>query len=103
MSDLPRLPFAFSRGQGVLLGGADDQGVELLLRPGASPAAVAEVRRQVGRPLRLVEVDAETFGRQLAERYGSSFDGQRTFNKKEEVEDGPQLKLAPFMDEAKRE
>ncbi|HTY99985.1 MAG TPA: type II secretion system ATPase GspE [Rhodocyclaceae bacterium] len=71
MSDLPRLPFAFSRGQGVLLGGVDDQGVELLLRPGASPAAVAEVRRQVGRPLRLVEVDAETFGRQLAERYGN--------------------------------
>jgi general secretion pathway protein E len=67
----PRLPFAFSRGQGLLIGAADERGVELLVRPGASPAAVAEVRRQIGQPLRLVEVDAASFDRQLAERYGS--------------------------------
>ena len=67
----PRLPFAFSRSQGVLLGDADDHGVDLLLRPGASPSAVAEVRRQVGQPLRLVEVDVDRFGRELARRYGN--------------------------------
>jgi general secretion pathway protein E len=68
----PRLPFAFARSQGLLIGSANDHEVELLVRPGASPAAVAEVRRQVRRPLRLVQVDAEAFGRHLAERYGGA-------------------------------
>lgn len=71
MSSTTRLPFAFCRSQGVLLGSADEHGVELLLRPGASPAAVAEVRRQLGGQLRLKEVGAESFARQLAERYGN--------------------------------
>jgi len=70
-SKLPRLPFAFSRSQGLLIAASDEHGVELLMRPGVSPAAIAEVRRQVGRALRLVETDSETFGRRLAEHYGS--------------------------------
>ncbi|HTY99986.1 MAG TPA: type II secretion system protein GspD, partial [Rhodocyclaceae bacterium] len=47
--------------------------------------------------------DADSGTEVTADRYAASFEGQRSFNKKEEVEDGPQLKLAPFMDEAKRE
>jgi general secretion pathway protein E len=70
VSKLPRLPFAFSRSQGLLLAATDEGGMELLMRPGVSPAAIAEVRRRFGPSLRLVETDADSFGRRLAERYG---------------------------------
>jgi general secretion pathway protein E len=65
----PALSFAFARRHGVLVVGTTDGIADAVYRPGAAPAAVAEVRRHVGKPLRLTRVESETFDRLLRERY----------------------------------
>ena len=69
--DATRLPpFAFAKRQGVLVGHVPEEGeVELLLRPGAGLQGLAEMRRFLGRPLRLREVSPEVFDRELQKRY----------------------------------
>jgi len=65
-----RLPFAFARRHGVLLGQALDDGrMELICRPGLSPSSLAEVRRFAGVGLALRKVSEEEFDRILQQAY----------------------------------
>ena len=69
MSEL-RLPYGFARRHGVVVTGAGPDGVEVALREGeAVPAALAEVRRLAGRPLKVEQVAAARFDRMLADHY----------------------------------
>ena len=63
------LPFAWAKRHGVLVRSFDEERVEAVVRSGASPAAVAEVRRHLRRPLRIERVDAERFEVLLREAY----------------------------------
>jgi general secretion pathway protein E len=66
---LPSLSFAFAKRHGVLVQQANDGAAEAVYRAGASPASIAEVRRVVGRSLKLQCVDSERFDLLLRERY----------------------------------
>ncbi len=75
VSEPPRpLPFAFAKRHGVLVRGLTDETADVVLRAGASPLALAEVRRHLRRPLTVERVDAERFEALLREAYegGSS-------------------------------
>ena len=65
---LPPLAYAFAKRHGVLL---LDGGVpaHVALREGGDPAALIEVRRALGVPLRIDTLPATTFDRQLSEIY----------------------------------
>ncbi|HFD81157.1 MAG TPA: type II secretion system protein GspE [Gammaproteobacteria bacterium] len=64
-----RPPFLFAKRHGVVLADLDGDEAEVVLGPAADPAAVIELRRHVGRPLRLRRVDAEEFDALLASTY----------------------------------
>lgn len=64
-----RLPFAFARRHGVLLKGIVDGRAHVIVRRGAGPAGVAEVRRYLGLPLTLHDVAEETFETLLQTAY----------------------------------
>ncbi|MGZ8211862.1 MAG: type II secretion system ATPase GspE [Burkholderiales bacterium] len=65
-----RLPYAFAKSQGVVLGGGGDAGVEAFVHSGTSPTALAEARRAFGIRIRTVRMlDPTQFERQLAEAY----------------------------------
>ena len=68
------LPFAFAKRHGVLVRGFTDEGVDVVVREGASPLAVAEVRRHLRRPLTITRVDIDQFETLLRQAYegGSS-------------------------------
>jgi general secretion pathway protein E len=68
------LSFAFAKRYGVMLRALEDDRAEVVFRSGAAPAAIAEVRRHLGRPLRLERVDPEHFDLLLRQSYeaGSS-------------------------------
>jgi general secretion pathway protein E len=68
------LSFAFAKRYGVMLRALEDDRAEVVFRSGAAPAAIAEVRRHLGRPLRLERVDPERFDLLLRQSYeaGSS-------------------------------
>jgi general secretion pathway protein E len=69
-SEITRLPYAFARQYGLILAGADPDGrVELLVRPGLDMAALAEVRRVLGRDVRLTVLDEERFAQSLSRSY----------------------------------
>jgi len=63
------LPFPFARRHGVLIQDMDEHVAQVLMRPDASPLALSEVRRFVGRPLHLQTVPAEDFDQQLQQSY----------------------------------
>jgi len=65
----PGLTFAFARRHGVLVQSTAAGVATAVYRAGASPHAIAEVRRHVGVPLQLSRVDAEVFDRLLRERF----------------------------------
>lgn len=70
------LPYAFSRDNGVLLAPGDDDGpapARLVLREGADPMVLLEVRRALGRPIAVERADAPAFEKKLGEVY--SVDG----------------------------
>ncbi|HET8551429.1 MAG TPA: ATPase, T2SS/T4P/T4SS family, partial [Gammaproteobacteria bacterium] len=73
-----RLPFSFAKRYGLLL--KEDEGAELRLirRDDASPEAILEARRYLGRPFKLDAVSREEFDRQLQytyeDRSGSAMD-----------------------------
>ncbi|GAA5180244.1 type II secretion system ATPase GspE [Niveibacterium umoris] len=70
MSTLPgRLPYAFARAHGVLLGEVADAFAEVVAREDANPAALAEVRRLAGRPLRISSIGRGAFEARLSETY----------------------------------
>jgi len=58
------LPFAFAKRYGLVVTELGSS-AEVTFRPGASPLAVAEARRHLGRPLRLRQVSAHEFDRLL--------------------------------------
>jgi general secretion pathway protein E len=65
------LPYGFARRHGVLVTDLTPNGASVTYKPGVTTAALAELRRHVGVPLRLQEVAPETFDRLLAEQYES--------------------------------
>ncbi|MCX9157586.1 type II secretion system ATPase GspE [Niveibacterium sp. 24ML] len=70
MSTLPsRLPYAFARAHGVLLGEVADEFAEVVAREDANPAALAEVRRLAARPLRINSIGRSAFEARLSETY----------------------------------
>ncbi|MFN3985096.1 MAG: type II secretion system ATPase GspE [Rhodocyclaceae bacterium] len=72
MSAASPLPYGFAKSHGVLLGALGDERAELILREDASPAALAEVRRVVGKPLTLRRVSSQDFEARLAEAYSGN-------------------------------
>ena len=64
-----RLPFAFARRYGLLVRAGGDGAAECLYRPPVSPTAMAEVRRQLRVPFRLVPVEEQEFDEQLQRLY----------------------------------
>jgi general secretion pathway protein E len=63
------LPFSFAKRHGLLVHGYADGRAQTLVRRDASPASLAEVRRFIGRPLRLAVVDAKEFDALLQAYY----------------------------------
>jgi general secretion pathway protein E len=63
------LSFAFAKRFGVLVRGLSETSADVVCRTGASPLAVAEVRRHVRRPLQLEHVDVERFDLLLRQVY----------------------------------
>jgi general secretion pathway protein E len=72
----PLLPLAFCRRHGVLLRSLEGGRLQLALHPDATPLAIAEARRHVGRPLALERVGAERFEELLREAYEAGSDAQ---------------------------
>ncbi|OSZ63252.1 type II secretion system protein GspE [Sphingomonas sp. IBVSS1] len=64
------LPYGFARATGLILTAIGDT-AEVARRPGSRTAALAEVRRIAGRPLRLTDVSAADFDRLLQNHYAS--------------------------------
>jgi general secretion pathway protein E len=64
-----RLPYAFARAHGVLLGEVGETHAEVLAREDASPLALAEVRRMLGLPLKLSSFSRGAFEARLSEAY----------------------------------
>ncbi len=66
-----RLPYAFARKAGVIDAGGD-QPARVLMRAGADPMALIEVRRNLGLRLAVETVPAPEFDRRLQETYAGS-------------------------------
>ena len=77
----PVLPYGFAKRFGVVITGQDDAGVDVGLREGEDPRVLAEVRRVVGRPIRVDVVPGPGFDRLLSGNYalggftGAAIDG----------------------------
>jgi len=69
VSDAARLSFAFAKRHGVLVRAAEGEEVLLTCREGADPRGIAEVRRHLGRRLKLERVPADTFEAMLQKAY----------------------------------
>jgi len=68
---LPRLPFAFAKRHGVLVEDAEADHPAVVFREGTQPSSIAEVRRVLGRRLKLRRVNAEEFDNLLQASYES--------------------------------
>jgi general secretion pathway protein E len=68
---LPRLPFAFAKRHGVLVEDAEADHPAVVFREGTQPSSIAEVRRVLGRRLKLRRVNAEEFDSLLQASYES--------------------------------
>jgi general secretion pathway protein E len=67
------LPYAFAKNHGVLIAAQHDDAIEIVLRDGADVAAIAEVRRNFGMPLRVVaNLSQPLFDARLAESYAQT-------------------------------
>lgn len=69
-----RLPYSFARRHGVIVVDSTASGLELLLRPDASIAAISEIRRETGQALTITELDAATFQVRLDRLYDDGED-----------------------------
>ncbi len=83
----PRLPFAFAKRHGVLVRSLSEDGAECVYREHASPLGLAEARRVLGRPIRLVKVSAEEFDRLLQQVYEAGSDAMQAVEGLNETED----------------
>jgi general secretion pathway protein E len=72
----PTLPLAFARRHGLLLTSIDGEFAELAIRPDVVPAAIAEARRHLGRPLRLRKVASDEFDTLLRLAYEAGTDAR---------------------------
>ncbi len=66
-----RLPFAFAKRHGVLVNDVEAEEPLAVFRQGVRPSSIAEVRRVLGKRLKLKQVSAEEFDRLLQESYES--------------------------------
>jgi general secretion pathway protein E len=66
---IDRVPYAFAKANGVLVVRDAGDAVEVQLRPDARMAGVDELRRVLGRPLRLATLSFDAFGSALAAAY----------------------------------
>jgi general secretion pathway protein E len=64
-----RLPFAFAKRHGVLVEDLESDEPVAIFREGVKPASIAEVRRVLGKRLRLKQVNTEEFDRLLQASY----------------------------------
>src|SRR5690606_1070169 len=69
---VPPLAYAFARRHGVLLLGEDADGPRVGLREDGDAQALAEVRRALGRPLRVQVLERAAFDRRLSEVYADA-------------------------------
>ncbi len=67
----PSLPYAFARRHGVLLLGLGER-AHIGLREGAEPSALVEVRRALGRPLKIDRLKASDFDQSFSEAYADA-------------------------------
>ena len=85
------LPFAFAKRHGVLVRGITDAEADVVVRDGASPLALAEVRRHLRRALRLERVTVERFETLLREAYeagsGATMDAMGGFEEETDLAD----------------
>ena len=72
---LKRPSFSFAKRHGVMVDGADHEAVHVIARPDVSLAAAAELRRFMGRPLRMTRVDGAEFDRRLQQAYETKSGG----------------------------
>ena len=72
---LKRPSFSFAKRHGVMVDGGDDEAVNVIARPDVSLSAAAELRRFLGRPVRLTRVDAAEFDRRLQQAYETKSGG----------------------------
>jgi len=68
---VPRIAYGFARRFGLLPTGEEDGRLIVAMRAGADPQALIELRRHLGRPFALDEVEAPAFDRLLSDLYGS--------------------------------
>jgi general secretion pathway protein E len=66
---LRRPTFLFAKRHGVLVSGEENGKVVVLHTPGIQPAAIVELRRFMGKPLKLQEVEKDKFDNLLAMAY----------------------------------
>jgi general secretion pathway protein E len=83
----PPLPLSFCRRHGVLLRVLEGGDLQLSLNPDATPLAIAEARRHVGRPFSLERVSADRFEELLREAYEAGSDAQAAAGGLEETAD----------------
>ena len=72
---LKRPSFSFAKRHGVMVDGGDADAVNVIARPDVSLSAAAELRRFLGRPVRLTRVDAAEFDRRLQQAYETKSGG----------------------------
>ena len=83
----PRLPFAFAKRHGVLVRNLEEHAAECVYREHVSALALAEARRFLGRPLRLMRVSEGEFDRLLRQVYEAGSDAMQAVEGWNETED----------------
>jgi general secretion pathway protein E len=73
-----RIPYHFARANGILAARAQDGAAEVWVRSSVTAAALAEVRRVLGMPIRPVELSDTDFEQRLALAYTSEESGAAT-------------------------
>ena len=73
------VPYAFAQSQGVAILSLETASAEVVVRTGAAPGALAELRRALGVPLRAREVGAEEFDRLIFGLYNRPGAGTASF------------------------
>ena len=82
-----RVSFAFAKRHGVLVGAITDGVAHCTVRAGASPLALAEVRRYLRLPLHIEQVDEATFDKMLRQAYETGANAMDAVGGFEDTED----------------
>jgi len=86
-TDERRLSFAFAKRHGVLLKGIVDGEAQCAYRTGASPFALAELRRYLQLPIKIERVDDAAFDAMLRQAYEAGSDAMQAVEGFEETTD----------------